>query len=60
MRIVLSISGEQSDSMHFQLKQEFDIVKTLRGLSGFGWDDERKIVTASSDVWDAYIEVRAF
>ena len=40
-----------------QLKQEFDIVKELRGLSGFGWDDERKVVTASADVWEAYLEV---
>jgi hypothetical protein len=40
-----------------QLKQEFDIVKQLRSLSGFGWDDERKIVTATADVWERYLEV---
>lgn len=43
--------------MQLQLKQEFDIIKELRSLSGFGWDDERKVVTAEASVWDAYIEV---
>jgi hypothetical protein len=40
-----------------QLKQEFDIVKQLRGLSGFGWDDDKKLVTAMADVWERYLEV---
>ncbi|KAJ7735178.1 hypothetical protein B0H16DRAFT_1731442 [Mycena metata] len=30
--------------------------KKLRGLSGFGWDEGLKIVTASDDVWAAYLE----
>ena len=40
-----------------QLKQEFEIVKELRGLSGFGWDDIKKIVTATDEVWEAYLAV---
>ena len=32
-------------------------MKTLRGLSGFGWDDQRKMVTAEPDVWDRYLKV---
>ena len=34
------------------------MVKKLRDLSGFGWDEERKVVTAADDVWDKYIAVR--
>jgi hypothetical protein len=32
------------------------IVKQIRNQSGFGWDDEKQIPTASDEVWDAYIE----
>ncbi|KAH9014105.1 hypothetical protein EDB85DRAFT_1899347 [Lactarius pseudohatsudake] len=38
-----------------QIKQEFETVKELRGLSGFGWDDAKKAVTATDDVWEAYL-----
>lgn len=31
-------------------------MKKLRGQSGFGWDDERQMVTAPSDVWDEYLK----
>jgi len=36
------------------LKKDYQIVKELRGLSGFGWDDANELVTAASDIWDAY------
>ena len=42
----------------FELKQEFDIVKKLRGLSGFGWDDADQKVIASDDVWEDYLKVK--
>ncbi|KAE9390708.1 hypothetical protein BT96DRAFT_775954, partial [Gymnopus androsaceus JB14] len=38
------------------MKAEFKIVATLRSLSGFGWDDVRKMVTATDEVWDSYLE----
>ena len=41
----------------FQLKEQFLIVQTLRGLSGFGWDDATHMVEASDDVWDNYLTV---
>ncbi|KAI9452920.1 Myb/SANT-like DNA-binding domain-containing protein [Lactarius psammicola] len=41
-----------------RLKQEFDIVKKLRGLSGFGWDDAQQMVTASDEVWEDYLKVK--
>ncbi|KAF8327693.1 hypothetical protein F5887DRAFT_827969, partial [Amanita rubescens] len=30
-------------------------VKTLRNLSGWGWDDERGVVVASDEQWATYI-----
>ena len=42
-----------------QLKQEYEYVKELWGLSGFGWDPQLCTVTADQDVWDAYIKVNA-
>ena len=41
----------------FQLKQEYEVIKELRGLSGFGWDETKKLVTATAEVWDAYLAV---
>ncbi|KAJ7698104.1 hypothetical protein B0H17DRAFT_878603, partial [Mycena rosella] len=43
---------------HFsKLKSAFITVRKLREQSGFGWDDGLKMVTASDDVWEVYIEV---
>ena len=41
----------------FQLKQEYDVVKKMRSLSGWGWDDERNAPEVSDEVWDAYTRV---
>lgn len=46
-----------TDDKHAQLKQEYDLVKELRGLSGFGWEPQLCTVTADSDVWVAYLKV---
>ncbi|KAJ7452560.1 hypothetical protein FB451DRAFT_1145210 [Mycena latifolia] len=37
------------------LKAAFLAVKHLRELSGFGWNEGLKLVTASDDVWQAYL-----
>ena len=37
------------------MKKDYQIVKELRDLSGFGWDDEQEMVTASKEVWDTYV-----
>jgi hypothetical protein len=39
------------------IKLEYNTVKELRGLSGFGWDPQLCTVTVDRDVWDAYIKV---
>ena len=31
---------------YLQLKSDYKLVKTLRGLSGFGWDEGDQMVTA--------------
>ncbi|KAH9038050.1 Myb/SANT-like DNA-binding domain-containing protein [Lactarius deliciosus] len=38
-----------------RLKQEYNIVKEIRGLSGFRWDPHVCTVTAEHEVWDTYI-----
>ncbi|RWR84129.1 Myb/SANT-like domain-containing protein [Cinnamomum micranthum f. kanehirae] len=38
------------------IKQHYNHIKTLMGLSGFGWDDATKRITASDQVWDDYVK----
>ncbi|XP_026410408.1 uncharacterized protein LOC113305605 [Papaver somniferum] len=38
------------------LKKNYVAVSTLRGQSGFGWDQSREIVVADDVVWDDYIK----
>ncbi len=33
------------------------MLKVLKDKSGFGWDEERKMVTATDPVWETYIKV---
>ena len=40
-----------------QLRKKYEIVKRLKDQSGFGWDEARQTVTASNEVWDAYLVV---
>ncbi|KAL5480799.1 hypothetical protein ACEPAI_9739 [Sanghuangporus weigelae] len=68
-QVVEALSGTESESggsrknvsqvksRWQKFKSEYTIVKKLRNASGFGWDSERGLVTASADVWDAYIAV---
>lgn len=45
------------------LKGQFTIVYdmlTSPSVSGFGWDDTRKCLTAEKEVWDSYLEVRLY
>ncbi|KAF9493225.1 hypothetical protein BDN71DRAFT_1376645, partial [Pleurotus eryngii] len=38
------------------LKESFLVVQVLHSLSGFDWDDQWHLVTATDDVWDKYID----
>ncbi|XP_026420163.1 L10-interacting MYB domain-containing protein-like [Papaver somniferum] len=38
------------------LKKNYVAVSTLRGQSGFGWDQSREVVVADDVVWDEYIK----
>jgi hypothetical protein len=42
-----------------QIKKNFTEVHAIRNLSGFGWDEGLKLVTATQDVWDRLFAVRA-
>lgn len=39
-------------------KKWYREMKAMISLSGFSWDEEKKMVTAESGVWDDYIVVR--
>jgi Myb/SANT-like DNA-binding protein len=42
-----------AESKYTRLKKEYKDIKWLReDVSGFGWDDENKLVTATDEVWD--------
>ncbi|KAJ7036435.1 hypothetical protein C8F04DRAFT_1258001 [Mycena alexandri] len=44
-----------ADKIQDHFSNAFLWVQKLRGLSGFGWDDGLKLVTASDNVWDALL-----
>lgn len=52
-----SVFGNLNSDM-FQMKKCFKMVHTLKALSGFGWDDETKMLVATEQVWSNYIKVR--
>ncbi|KAF8581616.1 hypothetical protein K439DRAFT_1618908 [Ramaria rubella] len=51
----MSKDVSQCKSRYQQLKGEYKIVRMLRGLSGFGWDEGKQCVTAPLEVWDKYL-----
>ncbi|KAG1759016.1 hypothetical protein EDD22DRAFT_981197 [Suillus occidentalis] len=54
-----ALKTSKSCSCHWAtLKANCLVVQKLRELSGFGWDEMRKIVIASDKVWDDYLEPR--
>src|SRR5882724_12943888 len=42
---------------YLQLKAKYKSVQTLCRLSGFGWDEGEKMVTAPLQVWDTYLQI---
>ncbi|CAN6448108.1 unnamed protein product [Victoria cruziana] len=54
-RFNLNYTISQLKSRYRRLKTQYRMIKALRNLNGFGWDDELKVVTASEDVWEQYI-----
>lgn len=39
------------------MKKDYQDVKFIRERSGFGWDAERSVATATDDVWEKLFEV---
>ena len=44
-------------NMQSQLKSRYMALSTLRTLSGFGWNETECRVTATDEMWDAYLKV---
>jgi len=42
------------------LTANYKVFQAIVENSGFGWDEENKLNTASDNVWDDYIEVSVF
>lgn len=40
-----------------KIKADYKIVKFIRELSGFGWDEEKHLATAEQDVWESFQKV---
>ncbi|PIL27222.1 hypothetical protein GSI_10366 [Ganoderma sinense ZZ0214-1] len=47
---------KSQQSIQDRFLTEFVVVRTLRGQSGFGWDEENSLVMAPEDVWKKYLE----
>ncbi|PBK71053.1 hypothetical protein ARMSODRAFT_838240, partial [Armillaria solidipes] len=41
------------------LKVKYKMLKVLKDKSGFGWDEECRIVTATDPIWETYIKVHS-
>ena len=53
----LQIDKEVLKNRHKKLRAVYMDMKTLLDQSGFGWDANRQMVTASDKVWDDYLKV---
>ncbi|KAJ6459823.1 hypothetical protein DFH09DRAFT_1115026 [Mycena vulgaris] len=53
--VIRSSTGRQVKSCWTRLKGRYKIMKEMLGLSGFGYDAKTKSVTATEEVWDAYL-----
>ncbi|KAJ3832137.1 hypothetical protein F5878DRAFT_647029 [Lentinula raphanica] len=51
-----NFKSAQVKSRWTHFKAEFKIVAKLRTLSGFGWDHARRMVIATDQVWEAYLQ----
>ncbi|KAF9787271.1 hypothetical protein BJ322DRAFT_712789 [Thelephora terrestris] len=45
-------TASKCNDHYCNLKSDFMLIKKLRNMTGFGWDDERNLVVAADDQWD--------
>ena len=38
------------------MTKDFKTFRDLKAQSGFGWDEQKQVIIAEPDVWDAYIK----
>ncbi|KAF6137670.1 hypothetical protein GIB67_023604 [Kingdonia uniflora] len=53
---IMNDDKEVLKNRHKKLRNIYTILKTLLDQSGFGWDDEKHMVTVDSYVWDEYLK----
>ncbi|KAI8004968.1 L10-interacting MYB domain-containing protein [Camellia lanceoleosa] len=41
---------------YHRIRQAYNTFVKLKNHTGFGWDEQRKTVMASDDVWDHYVK----
>ncbi|GMP88551.1 hypothetical protein CsSME_00040500 [Camellia sinensis var. sinensis] len=41
---------------YHRIRQSYNTFVKLKNHTGFEWDDQRKTVTASDDIWDQYVK----
>ncbi|KAF8473098.1 hypothetical protein DFH94DRAFT_684535 [Russula ochroleuca] len=46
------------NTLRLQLRKNFLEVQALRNVSGFGWDDGIKTITASDRIWEDYVKCK--
>jgi hypothetical protein len=51
----VSLDKNQLQSKYSSLKDKYNVFMKLKSNSGFGWDEERRMVTAPPDVWTNYL-----
>ncbi|XP_077210292.1 uncharacterized protein LOC143845761 [Tasmannia lanceolata] len=50
----LQFDKDKLKNRYKSLKREYGAIKLLRNHSGFGWDEQRQMVTADGPVWEDY------
>jgi hypothetical protein len=55
----LSYDKSSLQSKYSELKKKYNVFKKLKDQSGFGWDEEKQILTADDETWEAYIQVHS-
>ncbi|KAM7479048.1 hypothetical protein LguiA_027261 [Lonicera macranthoides] len=53
----MNLDVPQIKNRYNVLKKEFGVVRALLKVSGFGWDDTKKMVVAGDKEWDDYLAV---
>ncbi|KAI0684108.1 hypothetical protein BC835DRAFT_1391574, partial [Cytidiella melzeri] len=54
----IAVNAKQCKNHWAMLRARYKDLVRMRQLSGFGWNEEACQLTATADVWDAYLQIR--